>query len=53
MPISEYIKEKLHLLDELEIKLTVRQLNHLWELNTEFDVDAFAHDLIMGTTKIK
>ena len=53
MPIDAYIKEKLQILNELKIELTWRQRDHLWSLTTEFDVDAFAHDLIMGTTKIK
>lgn len=51
--MEEYIKEKLRVLKELHIELTWRQLEYIWSLKTEFDVDAFAHDVIMGRPLVK
>lgn len=53
LTLEEYIKEKLAVLDELMIKLTWRQVDHLWSCKTEFEVDAFYHDIITGNTRIK
>ena len=51
--LDEYIKEKLRILKELHIELTWRQLDHLRGCNTEFEVDAYYHDIITGKTRIK
>lgn len=53
LTLAEYIKEKLAILDELMIKLTWRQVEHLWDCKTEFEVDAFYHDIITGNCRIK
>ena len=51
--LDKYIDEKLDILDQLQIKLTWRQLEHLRSCKTEFEVDAFYHDLITGKSRIK
>lgn len=51
MDLKEYIKEKLAVLDELCIKITYRQLEHLYECKTEFEVDAYYHDIITGKAR--
>lgn len=51
--IKVYIQEKFSILRELQIELTKNQAQHLWSLRTEFDIDAFVHDLITGKTTIK
>lgn len=53
LTLTDYIKMKLEVLDELCIKLTARQLDHLWACESEFYVDAFCYDLIMGTSSVK
>lgn len=51
--MGEYIRKKLKVLKQLYIELSEAQLNYMKSLKTEFDVDAFAHDLIMGRARIK
>lgn len=51
--LDKYIKEKLKILKQLRIKLTPDQLEHMKSRNTEFEVDAFHHDIITGKTRIK
>ena len=50
--LKAYIDEKCKVLKELQIKLTPNQYNHLWSRKSEFEVDSFAHDLIMGRSRI-
>lgn len=45
--IKVYINERLAVLRELHIDLTTEQMLHLWSLRTEFDIDAFLHDVII------
>jgi len=47
-PLYLYIKEKLKILKQLDIKLKPEQEEHMWSLTREIDVDNFAHRLIMG-----
>lgn len=51
--MDNYIKEKLKVLKQLHIKLSEAQLEYLWSLETEFAIDAFCHDVIMGRPRIK
>lgn len=51
--MKKYIQEKLKALRELDISLTPNQLTYIWSRKTEFDVDAFAHDLIKGRPMVK
>lgn len=51
--LDKYIDEKLDILKELCIELTYNQLTHLRECKTEFEVDAFYHDIITRKTRIK
>lgn len=44
--IKSYIKEKIKLLNQLCIRLTNEQLEHILSLQTEVQVDNYAHDLI-------
>lgn len=44
--IKTYIKEKIKLLNQLCIRLTNEQLEHLLSLETEIAVDNYAHDII-------
>lgn len=46
-----YVKEKLKVLKQLRIKLTPWQLDHLYDCKTEFDVDAFYHDILTGKAR--
>lgn len=48
-----HIKEKLKVLKQLKIELTYNQLEHMRECKTEFEIDAFYHDIITGKTRIK
>ena len=50
--LRDYIQEKIKILRELQIKLTPNQYNHLWSRKSEFEVDSFAHDLIMGRARV-
>lgn len=46
--LEDYIKEKLKILKELHMELTYEQSEHLWRCNTEFEVDAYYHSLIIN-----
>ena len=41
-----YVEEKLDILKELHIEPTPWQVKHLRECKSEFDIDAFYHDII-------
>lgn len=44
--IKSYIREKIKILEELCIFLSYEQLNHIWSLKKEIDVDHFARSII-------
>ena len=50
--IAMYVKEKVKILKQLCIKVTHTQIAYMLSRKTEFDVDAFAHDLILGRSRI-
>ena len=47
MPLKQYKKWKLKILDELFVKYTDEEKAHLESLTSEIDVDHYAHKLIM------
>lgn len=44
--MKEYIREKIRILKQFNVKLTDEQLRHIRSLKTEIEVDNFAHDLL-------
>ena len=44
--IKSYIKEKIKILNQLNIRMTNKQLEHIMSLKTEIQVDNYAHSLI-------
>ena len=46
--MAKYIKEKIRLLKDFDIKLNKSQLVYINSLANEIQVDNFAHDLIFG-----
>lgn len=52
MPLKNYITNKIDMIqNEFCIPLTIEQRNHFCTLKTEFQVDQYAHDLIMKGLK--
>lgn len=47
MPLKQYKKWKLKILDELFVKYTDEEKAHLESLTSEMEVDRYAHKLIM------
>ena len=45
--LRAYIKTKLKLLKDFKVALTDDQIEHIWSLDSEVEIDRFAHDLIM------
>lgn len=52
MSINKYINEKIKLLKEFDIELDYDQTVHIKSLNNEYEVDAFARDLLKISTMI-
>lgn len=44
--LKPYIKEKLQLLSDFNIKVTKKQREHFYTLQNEIQVDNYAHDII-------
>ena len=49
--MAQYIKEKIRLLKDFNIRLSKKQLVHLNSLTSEIQVDNYAHDLIFGKSE--
>ena len=45
--LKEYIREKIKILKQLGHELTDEQLDHIWSLKTEIQVDNFASSVIL------
>lgn len=45
--VKKYIEEKLEVLDQLRIRLTADEIEHIKSLDNAYDVDRFAHRLIL------
>lgn len=48
-----YIEEKLQVLEELHIYPTGSQIKYMKTLETDVQIDNFAHDLILGKAKVQ
>ena len=48
MTLKQYIKWKLKVLDELGIELNEEEEAYLRSIKTEYEIDAYAHRLIMN-----
>ena len=46
-----YVEEKLDILKELHISPTPWQVEHMRECKSEFDIDAFYHDILTGKAR--
>ena len=51
MSLSEYVREKIVVLRQLNIKLDNDKIKHMKSLKNEIQVDNYAHDLIMKKGK--
>ena len=47
MSLDAYVREKLAILRELQMQLSLEQLKHLKSLENEIQVDNYVHDLIV------
>ena len=47
MTMQEYVREKLIVLRDMNIKLTREEKEHMKQLDTQIQVDNYAHRLIM------
>lgn len=47
--MSEYIKEKIKVLRDFDIKLDRRQLQHVKSLKNEYEIDRYIRPIILET----
>lgn len=51
--LNQYLEEKLQVLEELHIYPTGSQIKYMKTLETDVQIDNFAHDLILGKAKVQ
>lgn len=51
VPIKDYIETKIEILAQLAVILDDKKLKHIRSLESETEVDRFAHTLIIGDSR--